>query len=69
MRTEYEITSISETYEVEGEVINVEMVDTVTSDIILGSVKTIPGETTTKVTVSFSTTPTNPIKVVIFSTK
>lgn len=67
-RTEYEITSVSETYEVEGKVINVEMTDTVTSEVILGSVKTILEETTTKVTISFSTVPINPIKVVIFST-
>ena len=69
IRTEYEITSISETYEVEGEVINVEMVDTVTSEVVLGSVKTTMEETLTKVAISFSTIPTNPIKVVIFSTK
>lgn len=68
IRTEHEIMSISETYEVEGEVINVEMTDTVTSDIILGNVKTVMEGTTSKVTISFSTTPTNPIKIVIFST-
>ena len=69
VRTEFEITSISETYEVEGEVINVEMVDTVTAETILGNVKTAMEDTLTKVTVSFSTIPINPIKVIIFSTK
>lgn len=69
VRTEFEITSISETYEVEGEVINVEMVDTVTAETILGNVKTVMEDTLTKVTVSFSTVPINPIKVIIFSTK
>lgn len=68
-RIEYEITSTSETYEVEGEVINIEMVDTVTSEVILGSVKTVVEGLVSKVTITFSTTPTNPIKVVIFSTK
>lgn len=69
VRVEHEITSISETYEIEGEVINVEMTDTVTSEIILGSVKTTIEGNVTKITIKFSTVPTNPIKVVIFSTK
>ena len=68
IRTEYEISSISETYEVEGEVINIEMFDMVTAEVVLGKVKTEIGETTTKVTISFSAIPTNPIKVIIFST-
>ena len=68
-RIEYEITSASETYEIEGEVINIEMSDTVTSEIILGSVKTVVEGTVSKVTIKFSTPPINPIKVVIFSTK
>jgi hypothetical protein len=69
MKIEYEMTSISETYEIEGEIINVEMVDTITSEVILGNVKSVIEGGLTKVTVSFSTVPTNPIKVIIFSTK
>lgn len=67
-RTEYEIISISETYEINGEVINVEMTDTITNEIILGNIKIIKEENISKVIVSFSNVPTNPIKIVIFST-
>lgn len=68
VRTEYEINSITETYEVLGEVINVEMTDTITNETILGNVKIIKEENVSKITIGFSNKPLNPIKVVIFST-
>jgi hypothetical protein len=69
VRTEYEINSISGTYEVAGEVINIEMVDMLTNETILGNITTLKENDITKITISFSSEPINPIKVVIFSTK
>jgi hypothetical protein len=68
-RVEYEITTSSATYEVDGEVINIEMVDTITSEIVLGNVRTKFNDGKTNINISFSAVPTNPVKIVIFSTK
>ena len=67
-RTEYIITTASESYEITGEVINVEMIDTITLETVFGSVKTKKEGDISKVTISFSTIPTNPIRIIIFST-
>ena len=69
VRTEFEMNSISDTFEVRGEIINVELIDTVTSETIIGKTTIVDNGDTSSVTVSFSSVPTNPIIVVVFSTQ
>ena len=69
IRTEFEMSSVSDTFEVGGEIINVELIDSVTSETIIGKTKIIDNGDTSSVTVTFSSIPTNPITVVIFSTQ
>ena len=66
VRTEFEMNSISDTFEVRGEIINVELIDTVTSETIIGKTTIVDNGDTSSVTVSFSSVPTNPIIVVVF---
>ena len=44
------------------------MTDIITNEVILGNVKIVKEGNISKVTVNFSNEPSNPIKIVIFST-
>lgn len=69
VRHEYEITTTSAEYEIDGEVINVELTDTVTNEIILGKTNITILDGKSNVKISFTTEPINPIKVLIFFSK
>ena len=68
VKIEYELSSNEATYEVEGEVINVEMRDSVTGEAIFGGITTTVKDGKSVVSIKFTSVPTNVIKVIIFST-
>lgn len=68
IKTEYELSSSTATYEVKGEVINVEMKDSVTGEVILGGTTITVKDGKSVISIKFTSKPTNMVKVIIFST-